>query len=344
MERVFKNKKLSVIIPAYNASKTLERAVLSVLNNLNSLFEIEILIVENGSTDNTSKIIEKLCLKFPGEIIFLQSEKGVSNARNLGIRHSSGEWITFLDSDDYLTKNALEDFFAVSDSDADIIAGNFLKGNSNQVLYSQKKKYSKDEYMEFVNHLISNPTKYMTVWGKFYKKSVISKNFIEFDNKMMLSEDSDFLISVFLNSSTLLTLPKTLYVYSIDNVSTTRSYHSRKLNNYIESLNITFQKYRDGERVNPKALSYYFLMNLNVLIVKEIMSSANKVSFLQKTNTIRMVCENEIFVDSLCKVKMKECLKPRLLPIMLMKLKLYSVAGIIYRCRAIFNERKVREI
>ena len=104
------NKKpfFSVIIPTYNRSYTLKRAVKSVLKQTHKDFEL--IIVDDGSTDETRDYLSELKIKFPTKklIVISQDNKGVSAARNEGIKKSSGEWIAFLDSDDEWNKRKLE--------------------------------------------------------------------------------------------------------------------------------------------------------------------------------------------------------------------------------------------
>ena len=104
------NKKpfFSVIIPTYNRNHTLKRAVKSVLKQTHKDFEL--IIVDDGSNDETSDYLSELKVKFPTKklIVISQDNKGVSAARNEGIKNSSGEWIAFLDSDDEWSKRKLE--------------------------------------------------------------------------------------------------------------------------------------------------------------------------------------------------------------------------------------------
>ena len=95
--------KVSVIIPTYNRSSVLSRAIDSVLRQ--SFKDFELIVVDDGSTDNTKELIEK----YSDQITYIyQDNKGVSAARNKGLEHAKGEWIAFLDSDDEWKKKKLE--------------------------------------------------------------------------------------------------------------------------------------------------------------------------------------------------------------------------------------------
>lgn len=95
--------KISLIIPTYNRSELLARALLSVFAQ--TTLPDEVIVIDDGSTDDTQEMLQK---SFPQVIYLYQENKGVSSARNLGIKHSSGNWITLLDSDDTWIKTKLE--------------------------------------------------------------------------------------------------------------------------------------------------------------------------------------------------------------------------------------------
>ncbi|WP_323059060.1 glycosyltransferase family 2 protein, partial [Limosilactobacillus reuteri] len=148
---------LSVIIPAYNCEKTIVRAIKSTGVHLNN--QIEVIVVNNGSTDNTEMLIKKE-RKNNKNIIYAESESGVSNARNKGIEMSRGNWITFLDADDCLQNldNKLRKLLL--NIGEGLVIGNYLVGKSIINLYSMTK--NKDNYSAIINQMLKNPTKYMT--------------------------------------------------------------------------------------------------------------------------------------------------------------------------------------
>lgn len=91
-------KKISVIIPVYNTEKYIDKCINSVLQQD---LETEIIVVNDGSTDNSKKIIEK----YKDKIIYLEKENGgLSDARNYGLKYATGEYVAFLDSDDFIEK------------------------------------------------------------------------------------------------------------------------------------------------------------------------------------------------------------------------------------------------
>ena len=120
---------ISIIIPAYNAEKTIQKTVKSVLGQTGHGLSYEILIVENGSGDRTWEICQAIADRHPETVFPMQSEKGVSNARNKGIE-AAGSWIVFLDADDRLLKDAFKTIESdVLDSSADFYIHSYMHGS-----------------------------------------------------------------------------------------------------------------------------------------------------------------------------------------------------------------------
>ncbi|WP_318519187.1 glycosyltransferase family 2 protein [Photobacterium leiognathi] len=146
---------ISVIIPMYNASLTIEKAINSVISQGNK-YEIEVIIVNDGSTDNSLDIAYSLKNKYIDIInivIINQSNKGVATARNVGVASSNGEYIAFLDSDDQWLNNKINlqmDVFNKS-NDIDLVAGNFQGLNVN---FNKLKKLYDNIYLVTFNQLL----------------------------------------------------------------------------------------------------------------------------------------------------------------------------------------------
>ena len=114
-------KKVSVIVPVYNVEDYIEECLESLVNQ--TLEDIEIIVVNDGSPDNSQKIIDKYVEKYPNKIkSFIKENGGQGSARNLGIENSNGEYLSFVDSDDWLDKCALEKMYYIAkNNDSDIV-------------------------------------------------------------------------------------------------------------------------------------------------------------------------------------------------------------------------------
>src|SRR5690554_115364 len=186
--------KISVIIPVYNAEEYLDECITSVLNQCYTDFEL--LLIDDGSTDRSGEICDGFAIKDSRVTVFHKKNGGVSSARNLGLKNASGEWVTFVDSDDFISENYFQPTLDFSEQDYIIV-------NSNEIIGTEKKEFrcyqlKKILLDDFFNNY--NLFKdFSTPWGKFYKKSIIDKNNILFDEDLDLGEDVIFNLSFLIN-------------------------------------------------------------------------------------------------------------------------------------------------
>ena len=182
---------ISIVVPVYNASKTIERCIESVLSQTYSQFEL--IIIDDGSTDDSLAICEKIAMSDSRIIVRHQENKGVSAARNLGISLCNGEWISFVDSDDYLGERFLHDLISDS-SDCELIVGGYIKKyvKTNQevkgVQFPNKYIEMGDDCMPIWDEVLL----YGTPWGKLFKSDIIKTYNISFPIDYSLHEDHIF--------------------------------------------------------------------------------------------------------------------------------------------------------
>ena len=159
---------ISIIIPAFNAEKYIEKCILSILNNTYQNFEI--IIVDDGSTDKTKEIIHS----FNDNRIKIinQKRKGPGSARNKGLSISKGEYIYFMDSDDTINSNTL-DLLINNIEDNDILIGDY------KIIYDSNltEEFITPNDCEFNTFFES-----VTIWNRLYKKQFIQENNIQFEN------------------------------------------------------------------------------------------------------------------------------------------------------------------
>lgn len=183
--------KVSIIIPVYNVEKYLERCLLSVLEQNISCSEYEIIIVNDGSTDNSGLIINKFVERYPNVISFYQENEGLSSARNLGIQKSKGDYLFFIDSDDFLIENSLKIILdTVIKDDLDCIAFEYQKIDENGNLLPVKKYYKENKIVSgedflYNNVIVSNVPSYIL------KKNILINNNLKFTERIY-HEDEEF--------------------------------------------------------------------------------------------------------------------------------------------------------
>lgn len=208
---------ISIIIPVYNSEHTLQRCLNSVYCQSYKLWEL--IIVDDGSTDDSEKIIYENKEKHPDYSIktIYQENKGVSSARNAGIKVASGEFITFVDSDDILLKDGLQILFDEQEKHAaDIVFGNMCYYDGRHYKVKNRKEYYFDSVKEmkplygklYLNFIIHHAS------GTLYKKSFICE---KFDETMAMGEDLDFNLRNMARARGILICSKNVYQYNKDN-------------------------------------------------------------------------------------------------------------------------------
>lgn len=182
---------ISVIVPIYNSAKTLHRCVDSILHQ--TYLNFELILINDGSSDNSGVICDKYVQKDSRVRVFHKENGGVSSARNLGIEEATGDFITFIDSDDWVDSNYLEEFMPFDNID---FASNYYVAEGWPEWVScpfERKEYNKDNINEFFS---SEFTSMNLICSKLFKKEIIDRYNIRFDNRISYGEDTLFVYSV----------------------------------------------------------------------------------------------------------------------------------------------------
>ncbi|MCD8328850.1 MAG: glycosyltransferase [Ruminococcus sp.] len=204
--------KCSVVIPVYNADKTIEACV----NSLLGASDIEIILVNDGSLDNSRNICEKLSAE--NECVFLinQQNKGVSAARNIGVQNARGEYILFVDADDKVEPGFMNALNCKETPDIIICRYNDIHNmDIKEHLYSREGFSNQNGE---IGELLA-VCNLAYVWGKFFRKSIIKEHDIIFDTDLCYGEDSLFVLSYCRYIKSCLATNKFVYLYSIDDES-----------------------------------------------------------------------------------------------------------------------------
>lgn len=211
--------KISVIIPVYNVSNYLNNCLESVANQ--NFKSIEIIVVNDGSTDGSSEICNTFKIKYPSIVLINQKNKGVSYARNKGLTIAKGEWVYFLDADDYLDIDTFESIFIHDNQDIDVIQFGLRSLNNGIVhkINANQKEIICNSSIDFLKKLTLKP---VSACLHLIKRDLIIKNNITFDEDMTHNEDMLFMYKVFAVSSKFKLLNKVFYNQEIRENSATR--------------------------------------------------------------------------------------------------------------------------
>lgn len=221
--------KISVIIPVFNVENYLEKCLNSILKQ--TFEDFEIVIVNDGSTDNSQKIIEYFILKYPEKIrSFIEENKGVSAARNYGIKKAIGEFVVFVDPDDVVSEFFLEELYknAISNScDVSICGYRFVKSQDENLMLADEKSIVYEK-REFLNHYLVKDIKFVVV-SMLIKRRLIIDEKIYFDNRIRFSEDMMFIWDIIISCEKVVYTNKELYGYYLRNNSTMTSSSAGKI-------------------------------------------------------------------------------------------------------------------
>ena len=241
--------KVSVIVPIYNVEKYLEKCINSLLSQ--TLEDIQIILVNDGSKDNSGNIAKEYEQNNKDRVIYVEKENGgLSDARNYGLKYATGDFIAFLDSDDYIEKNAYEEMYNKAiEENADYVECDFIWEFPNKIRIDKQYPYkNKKEMLSFVR---------VVAWNKLIKRQLITDNNLEFP-KGLRYEDVEFTYKLipFINKFTYVDKPFIHYVQregSIANVQNERTAEIfTVLDNVIEfyKKNNIYEKYRDELEYN----------------------------------------------------------------------------------------------
>lgn len=171
---------VSVVIPVYNVATYLPQC-LDSLSNQDYEGGMEIILVDDGSTDSSSAICEEFCLSFPQAILLRQENKGLSEARNAGIMAARGDWLFFLDSDDWLAPQALSNLLSFANANmCDIVIGSFYYAFNDHLLHDDRWFDNQDFFIltreEAMRELILQHFFKNFAWGKLYRTTIVKKH------------------------------------------------------------------------------------------------------------------------------------------------------------------------
>ena len=256
--------KVSIIIPVYNGETYLKRCLESIINQ--TLKEIEIIVVNDGSTEKSKDIILTYC-NADNRIKFINKKKeGVSVARNKGIEMATGQYLFFCDCDDYIEMDGIEEMYNIAiEKDTDIVIFNSFIGKSklNVVKFPKEKKIVEKKVLVNANTDFFLPY----LWRNLYKNTEL-QNKIRFNSNLKYGEDSLYNLKSYLAAKSIYASEKAFYHYMPNKNSTMSS----KKNNFLLYLsNLYNEKMKvyeenDLNEFKQDLYNYTICHSLNILI------------------------------------------------------------------------------
>ena len=259
--------KISVIVPVYNTEKFLGQCLGSITNQ--TYKNLEILIIDDGSPDKSSTVYEQYAAQDNRIKIIKKKNAGISAARNTGIQFATGDWVHFIDSDDYLDLDYYEKMIAATnDINPDIIAGGVISQNSN--LYNIQYKTRCMLFSTTEKFLQTNALKNCTVWRYIFKRDFLIQNNLTFTVGKIF-EDMLFIPNAIMRASSIVTVPGTNYHYVYNQGSLLNKQQSKNhqiqykqaeeyVNNFIHEHNLEYvlSKSQNTETTIYKFIAFKF--------------------------------------------------------------------------------------
>ena len=198
--------KVSVIVPVYNVEEYLDRCLKSLVKQ--NFEDYEVIVVNDGSPDNSQKIIDKYVKKYPDKVKgYNKKNGGVSSARNYGLKKAHGKYVAFVDSDDYVTNNYISSLYNKAvDTDSDIVVCNMYKTFDDRKENMVGKLNVNNEIVR--DMMISLPA----CWNKLYRKSLFVDNDIYFP-EIAYGEDLATVVRLIISTNKISYVNKSLYYY-----------------------------------------------------------------------------------------------------------------------------------
>ena len=290
--------KYSVIIPVYNVEKYIDRCLKSILSQ--NYDDLEIIVIDNGSTDRSGSICDSYANEYANISVYHIENHGVGPARNFGLSKAKGEFICFVDADDYLVGNLFSDVESQLDSQLDLLVFSYYNSieknlseidRSAKILPAEGKK-DKSDFIALFQELWLTDMMY-TVWNKIYRREFLEEHQIVFES-YELGEDVRFNLNVYQHVNAVFLVKSGYYVYISGRVdSAMGQYNPNRMNYQLEELGkvdqlMTSWNIHDEQFVD-QIKSRILMSNIQNI-------SAQKIPLPLKRQYVEELCENKEMV------------------------------------------------
>lgn len=252
-------KSLSIVIPIYNGEKFIENCVESIAKQNNG--KIEVVLINDGSTDNTSLICAALAEKYSFVSYYEKVNGGVSSARNFGLDVIIGEYVWFVDADDCIVNGAINEIFKIQ---SDLAVFNFMQLNNTKEtlvnLVEENHLYVLNGYDDFFKDYIFRYKLNNALWNKVFKLSIIKENRISFNENIKIGEDYLFSLCYYRVIKDIYFSTTPIYVYYINDSGAMQSKNKNVFTYQAKIAAIVKNGYKDYLRL--EILQQFLLMQL----------------------------------------------------------------------------------
>lgn len=293
---------VSIIIPVYNASKTISRTLNSIIESNNTL-KIEIICINDGSTDKTLEILNKF-KKTNNIKVINKKNSGASDCRNIGINNSTGEYLFFVDADDFIKGNMFGEMYNIAkQNDLCVLTSDYFN-NLNKVIRT-KLPYNKVlEGKEKLKNISKANTQFLIPysWRNSYKREFLVKKNIRFNKDIRYGEDSLFNLECFIVSERMMHIDKAFYQYDFSSqglMGSSKIEFLKNLEKLYFSKIILYERY--NLNIYKNDLYEYTISHTSSLLLGELV----KLDMKKLKIEISQIMKSEMFIESFKKSKKK---------------------------------------
>lgn len=305
---------ISVIVPIYNIENYLDDCIISILNQ--SYYNFELILVDDGSTDSCSQICDKYSLIDKRISVIHKKNGGLVSARNEGVKYSKGQYITYVDGDDWVSENWLICILqAINDYHPDLISYNAYKSTDGKNIPMNTSSFSgffnEKGIKECIipNMLFDSRFKFYSfgilpsVWSKAFRRDILIRNLCR-DESITFGEDAACVYSYLLECNSYISLPDYLYYYRQNNGAMTKAYDK----NRFSRINILFEYLNNSIIKKNSSLTKQFEMYKLFCISYAILNEA-KIDSSSKLVARKNFClmEDYGFQKFVNEVKINNC-------------------------------------
>ena len=287
--------KYSVIIPVYNVENYLHRCINSIL--VQEYTDLEILLIDNGSTDSSGSICDTYASEYSNISVYHIENHGVSSARNFGLAKAQGEFICFVDADDYLVGNLFSDMENKLDSELDMLVFSYynsIEKNFSEIARSAKilpieGKKDRNQFIALFTELFLSDMMY-TVWNKIYRREFLEEHRIMFE-QYELGEDVRFNLKVYEHVNRISFSQTCYYIYISGRVGSAMGhYNPKRLSYQLEELGKIDQLMKRWDIHNDRYISQ---IKARILMSNIQNISEQKISLFLKRQYVETLCRNK---------------------------------------------------
>ncbi len=240
------DKKISIIIPVYNVEKYIEKCLNTVINQ--TYKNIEIIIIIDGSKDNSIKIVKKIMEKDNRIVLVERENKGVMQTRIEGIQIAKGDFVMFLDSDDWLDYDACLKLLEYQIKyDADIVKCSYIHANKKLSCLTETPKcdayITKDAYIDKIYSRFIETTMFNPMWGQLIRRELAIK--VSVENGIDVAEDLNYNLNLYTKSQSMVLVNDVLYYYRVNPESVTNSLNYEKIKKHLYDIIYVYGKLYD---------------------------------------------------------------------------------------------------